>query len=154
MGLFPSAAPCSVWRNDVHVVYPVHPNPNVQAVVNQNLRHVPNIRLIEPLEYVAFVDAMRKAYILLTDSGGVQEEGPSLGKPVLVMRDKTERVEAVDAGSARLVGTDEDTIVAETVRLLDDPEEYAKRARIHNPYGDGQASARIRDVLIARVSQR
>jgi UDP-N-acetylglucosamine 2-epimerase (non-hydrolysing) len=141
-------------RDDVEIVYPVHPNPNVQAVVNQNLRHVQNIRLIEPLEYVAFVDAMRTAYILLTDSGGVQEEGPSLGKPVLVMREKTERPEAVEAGSSLLVGTDEDAIVAETARLLDDPEEYAKRARIRNPYGDGQASARIRDLLIAGFSQR
>jgi UDP-N-acetylglucosamine 2-epimerase (non-hydrolysing) len=141
-------------REDVEIVYPVHPNPNVQAAVNQYLRDVPNIQLIQPLEYAAFVDAMRRAHILLTDSGGVQEEGPSLGKPVLVMRDKTERPEAVKAGSARLVGTDENTIVAETARLLDDPEEYAKRSQIHNPYGDGQASARIRDLLISRFSQR
>lgn len=141
-------------RGDVEIVYPVHPNPNVREVVHRQLREVPNIRLIEPVEYVAFVDLMRRAHILLTDSGGVQEEGPSLGKPVLVMREKTERPEAVEAGTARLVGTDEEKIVAETARLLDDPEEYARRARIHNPYGDGQASARIRDVLINRFSER
>lgn len=141
-------------RNDVEIVYPVHPNPNVQSVVNRELRGVPNITLIEPLDYVAFVDRMRRAHILLTDSGGVQEEGPSLGKPVLVMREKTERPEAIDAGTARLVGTDAGKIVAEVARLLDDPAEYAQRARIHNPYGDGNASARIRDVLAAKFSKR
>jgi UDP-N-acetylglucosamine 2-epimerase (non-hydrolysing) len=141
-------------RADVEIVYPVHPNPSVQSVVTEQLRGVPNIRLMEPLSYVAFVDLMRRAHILLTDSGGVQEEGPSLGKPVLVMREKTERPEAVEAGTATLVGTDEDRIVAETARLLDDPVEYARRARIHNPYGDGRASARIRDVLAVRFSRR
>src|SRR5207302_965505 len=90
---------------------------------------------------------MRKSYLLLTDSGGIQEEGPSLGKPVLVMREKTERPEAVEAGTARLTGTDSGCIVAETSRLLDDPAEYARRSRIHNPYGDGRASTRIRDVV-------
>ena len=135
-------------RTGVEIVYPVHPNPNVRDVVNANLRDIPNIRLIAPLEYVQFVDLMRRSHILLTDSGGIQEEGPSLGKPVLVMREKTERPEAVEAGTALLVGTDEEKIVAETARLLDDSQEYARRARIHNPYGDGQASARIRDVLL------
>ena len=135
-------------RTDVEIVYPVHPNPNVRDVVREHLHDVPNIRLIEPLEYVAFVDLMRRADILLTDSGGVQEEGPSLGKPVLVMREKTERPEAVEAGTALLMGTDEERIVAETARLLDDRQEYRRRARIHNPYGDGRASARIRDVLM------
>jgi UDP-N-acetylglucosamine 2-epimerase (non-hydrolysing) len=139
-------------RNDVEIVYPVHPNPNVQAVVREYLRDVPNIRLMEPVDYVAFVDLMRRAHILLTDSGGIQEEGPSLGKPVLVMREKTERPEAVAAGTARLIGTDEHAIVAEAAKLLDDPEEYARRARIHNPYGDGHASARIREVLVSRLS--
>ncbi|HEV1284398.1 MAG TPA: UDP-N-acetylglucosamine 2-epimerase (non-hydrolyzing) [Bryobacteraceae bacterium] len=134
-------------RDDVEIVYPVHPNPNVRSVVHEHLQDIPNIRLIEPQEYVQFVDLMRRAHVLLTDSGGVQEEGPSLGKPVLVMREKTERPEAVEAGTARLVGTDEEKIVAETARLLDDAEEYARRARIHNPYGDGRASARIRDIL-------
>jgi len=140
-------------RDDVEIIYPVHPNPNVQAVVMEHLRGVPNIRLIEPVDYVAFVDLMRRAHILLTDSGGIQEEGPSLGKPVLVMREKTERPEAVEAGTARLVGTDEDRIVEEVARLLNDPLEYQRRARIHNPYGDGRASARIRDVLAARFSE-
>jgi UDP-N-acetylglucosamine 2-epimerase (non-hydrolysing) len=135
-------------RSDVEIVYPVHPNPNVRDVVREHLRDVPNIRLIEPVEYVAFVDLMRQADILLTDSGGVQEEGPSLGKPVLVMREKTERPEAVEAGTAVLVGTDEERIVAETTWLLDDRQEYLRRARIHNPYGDGGASARIRDILM------
>jgi UDP-N-acetylglucosamine 2-epimerase (non-hydrolysing) len=140
-------------RTDVEIVYPVHPNPNVQSVVNERLRGVANIRLIEPVDYIPFVDLMRRAHILLTDSGGVQEEGPSLGKPVLVMREKTERPEAVEAGTALLVGTDEEKIVAEAARLLDDPAEYARRARIHNPYGDGRASARIRDALAARFSE-
>jgi UDP-N-acetylglucosamine 2-epimerase (non-hydrolysing) len=141
-------------RGDVEIVYPVHPNPKVQQVVTERLRDVPNIRLMEPVNYVAFVDLMRRSYILLTDSGGVQEEGPSLGKPVLVMREKTERPEAVKAGTARLVGTDESAIVTEAALLLDDPAEYARRAHIHDPYGDGQASARIRDVLAARFSRR
>jgi UDP-N-acetylglucosamine 2-epimerase (non-hydrolysing) len=141
-------------RPDVEIIYPVHPNPNVHDIVHAHLRDVPNIRLIEPVEYVQFVDLMRRAHILLTDSGGIQEEGPSLGKPVLVMREKTERPEAVEAGTALLVGTGEEKIVRETSRLLDDPEEYARRARIHNPYGDGRASARIRDVLINRFSPR
>ncbi len=101
----------------------------------------------EPLDYVSFVDLMSRAHVLLTDSGGIQEEGPSLGKPVLVMRDKTERPEAIEAGTARLTGTDPDRIAAEIALLLDDPAEYARRSRIHNPYGDGRASARIRDVI-------
>ncbi len=134
-------------RADVRILYPVHPNPNVQTAVNEQLREIGNIDLLEPADYLAFVDLMRRAHILLTDSGGVQEEAPSLGKPVLVMREKTERPEAVEAGTARLVGTDEDAIVAEAELLLDDPEEYRRRARIHNPYGDGHASERIRDVL-------
>ena len=107
-------------RGDAEVVYPVHPNPNVRAVVDRRMRNIPGIHLIEPLGYVPFVAAMSHAHILLTDSGGVQEEGPSLGKPVLVMRDKTERPEAVHAGTAVLVGTDPDRIVRETARLLDD----------------------------------
>jgi UDP-N-acetylglucosamine 2-epimerase (non-hydrolysing) len=134
-------------RPDVEIVYPVHPNPNVRAAADRHLRGVSNIRLIDPVSYVEFVDLMRQAHVLLTDSGGIQEEGPSLGKPVLVMRDKTERPEAVHAGTARLVGSDQDQIVSETVRLLDDNAEYQRRARIHNPYGDGHASARIRDIL-------
>ena len=130
-------------RNDVHVIYPVHPNPNVQTIVNGRLRGQPNITLTEPMDYVPFVDLMRQAYLILTDSGGIQEEGPSLGKPVLVLREKTERPEAVEAGTVKLVGTDMDRIVRETTTLLDCPAEYARMSRIHNPYGDGHASERI-----------
>jgi len=136
-------------RGDVQIAYPVHPNPNVQGPVKQQLSWQENILLLEPLAYVPFVDLMRHAHILLTDSGGIQEEGPSLGKPVLVMRDKTERPEAVAAGTARLVGSDEERIVAETSRLLDDPGEYNRMARVHNPYGDGHASERIADVILS-----
>lgn len=132
-------------RDDVQIVYPVHPNPNVLEPVNRRLRGLANVLLIEPLDYVPFVDLMRRAHILLTDSGGVQEEGPSLGKPILVMREKTERPEAVAAGTVKLVGTDQSRIVEEASRLLDDPAEYQRMARTHNPYGDGRASARIAD---------
>jgi UDP-N-acetylglucosamine 2-epimerase (non-hydrolysing) len=107
----------------------------------------PNITLLDPLGYIPFVDLMRRAYLLVTDSGGIQEESPSLGKPVLVLRKKTERPEAVSAGTARLVGTDEHRIVEEAERLLDDPHAYQRMARRHNPYGDGNASERIADVL-------
>jgi UDP-N-acetylglucosamine 2-epimerase (non-hydrolysing) len=136
-------------RQDVEIVYPVHPNPHVRGIVESKLGGVSRIRLVEPLPYVSFVELMRRAYVLLTDSGGIQEEGPSLAKPVLVMREKTERPEAVEAGTAVLVGTDSDRIVNETERLLDDAIEYARRARIHNPYGDGRASARIHDAVAA-----
>ncbi len=130
-------------RNDVQVVYPVHPNPNVRTPVHERLGSHPNITLTEPMDYVPFVDLMRRAYVILTDSGGIQEEGPSLGKPVLVLREKTERPEAVEAGTVKLVGTDTGRIVRETVTLLDCPEEYERMSRIHNPYGDGHASERI-----------
>jgi UDP-N-acetylglucosamine 2-epimerase (non-hydrolysing) len=136
-------------RGDVEIVYPVHPNPNVRAAVEAHLSGLRAIRLVEPLAYVPFVDLMRRAHVLLTDSGGIQEEGPSLGKPVLVMREKTERPEAVEAGTARLVGTDPRKIFAETSLLLDDAVEYQRRSRLHNPYGDGRASARIRDFVRA-----
>jgi UDP-N-acetylglucosamine 2-epimerase (non-hydrolysing) len=130
-------------RADVQVVYPVHPNPNVQDPVQRYLAGHPNIRLIEPLSYVPFVDLMRRAYLLITDSGGIQEEGPSLGKPILVLREKTERPEAVIAGTVKLVGTDEECIVREAAFLLDRREAYDAMARVHNPYGDGLASGRI-----------
>lgn len=136
-------------RDDIQIVYPVHPNPNVGDPVNQHLRNLGNVTLIDPLAYLPFVDLMRRAHILLTDSGGIQEEGPSLGKPVLVMREKTERPEAVDAGTVKLVGADEQRIVREATRLLEDTREYARMARTHNPYGDGQASRRIGDSLTA-----
>ena len=138
-------------RGDVHLVYPVHPNPNVQSVVKRHLGSHANVTLIEPLDYVPFVDLMSRAFVILTDSGGIQEEGPSLGKPILVLREKTERPEAVAAGTVKLVGTEVDQIVTETNRLLDDPGEYERMARIHNPYGDGHASERIEAVLRERA---
>jgi UDP-N-acetylglucosamine 2-epimerase (non-hydrolysing) len=136
----------------VQIVYPVHPNPNVANVVRRNLEGQPNILLIEPLDYVSFVDLMQRAYLLLTDSGGVQEEAPSLGKPVLVLREKTERPEAVDAGTVTLVGTDVDAIISMTDWLCRDQAEYQRRCRIHNPYGDGRASARIGESIVGYFS--
>jgi UDP-N-acetylglucosamine 2-epimerase (non-hydrolysing) len=130
-------------RDDVEVVWPVHLNPNVQETVHRILRRHSNVLLLEPVDYLPFVDLMRRAYLLITDSGGVQEEGPSLGKPILVLREKTERPEAVRAGTVKLVGTDRDAITKEATRLLDDPAEYQRMARLHNPYGDGKASGRI-----------
>jgi UDP-N-acetylglucosamine 2-epimerase (non-hydrolysing) len=135
-------------RGDVEIVYAVHPNPNVTEPVRRILGSRRNVHLIDPLSYVPFVQLMRQAHILLTDSGGIQEEAPSLGKPVLVLREKTERPEAVTAGTARLVGTVIERIVAECAVLLEDQQEYARRSRIHNPYGDGQAALRIRDLLL------
>ncbi len=130
-------------RPDVEIVYPVHPNPNVQDPVNRLLAGQPNIHLVAPLDYIPFVDLMRRAYLLIADSGGVQEEGPSLGKAILVLREKTERPEAVEAGTVKLVGTDENRIVAEAENLLNFADLYARMERVHNPYGDGHASARI-----------
>jgi UDP-N-acetylglucosamine 2-epimerase (non-hydrolysing) len=134
-------------RGDIQVVYPVHLNPNVMEPVHRHLSGMGNIHLIEPQDYLPFVYLMQRAHIILTDSGGVQEEAPSLGKPVLVMRDATERPEAVDAGTVRLVGTDDVLMVAELTRLLDDPEEYARMAEAHNPYGDGRACERIVEAI-------
>jgi UDP-N-acetylglucosamine 2-epimerase (non-hydrolysing) len=139
-------------RSDVQIVYPVHRNPNVLDPVNRLLSTEPNVVLLEPLDYVPFVDLMRRACLLLTDSGGIQEEGPSLGKPVLVMREKTERPEAVEAGTVRLVGTNEETIVREAQHLLDDEVERGRMSRVHNPYGDGHACERIADAIAAFFS--
>jgi len=133
--------------DDVQIVYPVHLNPNVRAPVNDYLRGRPNVFLLEPLDYVEFVDMMRRAYLILTDSGGIQEEAPSFGKPVLVLRAKTERPEAVLAGTSTLVGVDTEKIVAATQQLLEGKREYERRARIYNPYGDGRASERIAQIL-------
>ena len=130
-------------RDDVEIVYPVHLNPRVREPVFRHLEDLPNVHLIEPLDYLAFVHLMNEAHLIVTDSGGIQEEAPSLGKPVLVMRDTTERPEAVAAGTVRLVGTDSSRITAEVARLLDDPDTYTAMARIHHPYGDGRASERI-----------
>ena len=135
-------------RPDVTIVYPVHRNPNVQDPVQRHLAGIPNIHLIEPLDYVPFVDLMRRSTVLLTDYGGIQEEGPSLGKPVVVMREKTERPEAVEAGTVKLVGTDEGLIVKEVGRLLDDAALRDSMSLIHNPYGDGHASERIAETTL------
>lgn len=128
---------------DVDIVYPVHLNPNVQQPVKEILANVSNIYLIEPLSYLPFVFLMNRSHLIITDSGGVQEEAPGLGKPVLVMRNTTERPEAVEAGTVRLVGTDRARIVATARELLDDREAYQKMSQAHNPYGDGTACARI-----------
>lgn len=137
-------------RGDVQIVYPVHLNPNVQDPVNSLLGGCKNIHLIEPLDYLAFVFLMNMSYIILTDSGGVQEEAPSLGKPVLVLREVTERPEAVEAGTVLLVGTDEQKIARETNRLLDSAERYQAMAHAHNPYGDGRAAERITQTILAK----
>ena len=128
---------------DVDIVYPVHLNPNVQKPVNEILSDVDNVYLIPPLDYEPFVYLMHKSHFILTDSGGIQEEAPSLGKPVLVMRDTTERPEALAAGTVKLVGTDKDKIIAECKILLDDAEAYKVMSKSHNPYGDGKACERI-----------
>ncbi|WP_264309814.1 non-hydrolyzing UDP-N-acetylglucosamine 2-epimerase [Pseudomonas putida] len=132
---------------DVDVVYPVHLNPNVREPVNRLLAGVDNIHLIEPLDYLPFVYLMSRSYLILTDSGGIQEEAPALGKPVLVMRDTTERPEAVAAGTVKLVGTDVDSIKEHLVQLLTDEATYREMSVAHNPYGDGKACARILDAL-------
>ncbi len=134
-------------RPDVQIVYPVHLNPQVKGPVETRLGHFANVRLIPPQDYLPFVYLMSKAEIILTDSGGVQEEAPSLGKPVLVLRDTTERPEAVDAGTVRLVGTDSALIAEQAFRLLDDRAAYDAMSFSHNPYGDGKASARIIDII-------
>ena len=136
-------------RPDVEIVYPVHPNPNVVETVNRTLTGRPNVHLIAPLEYVPFIDLMRRAYLLITDSGGVQEEGPSLGKPILVLREKTERPEAVAAGTVKLVGTDRQQIVAEANLVLNSAKMRESMAVVHNPYGDGHASERISSATLA-----
>lgn len=128
---------------DVQIVYPVHLNPNVSEPVNRILGHIDNVILIDPQDYLPFVWLMNHAWLILTDSGGIQEEAPALGKPVLVMRETTERPEAVDAGTVRLVGTDSRRIVDEVTRLLRDEDEYQRMSRAHNPYGDGRACERI-----------
>jgi UDP-N-acetylglucosamine 2-epimerase (non-hydrolysing) len=137
-------------RNNVEVVYPVHLNPNVRKPVFNILKAVPNVHLVEPLDYPSFVWLMNKSHIILTDSGGVQEEAPSLGKPVLVMRNVTERGEGIEAGTAVLVGTSTDRIIRETTRLLANRAEYDIISKAVNPYGDGKASQRIVKVLRAR----
>jgi len=133
---------------DVEILYPVHLNPNVREPVNRLLQGVSNIHLIEPQDYLPFVYLMNRAHLILTDSGGIQEEAPSLGKPVLVMRETTERPEAVSAGTVKLVGTDVASITANLVQLLSDETAYKRMSRAHNPYGDGQACDRIAQQLL------
>ena len=131
------------------ILYPVHRNPNVREPAERILGGLPNVRLVDPLDYRDMAHCLQRAYLVLTDSGGLQEEAPALGTPVLVLRELTERPEALQAGTARLVGTDPDRIVAETSRLMDDPQAHAAMARAANPYGDGHAAERIVDALLA-----
>ena len=135
-------------NEDVQILYPVHLNPNVQEPVNRLLADTNNIFLIDPQDYLPFVYLMSRAHIILTDSGGVQEEAPSLGKPVLVMRDTTERPEAIEAGTVKLVGTEYQAIVEQAQLLLDDDEAYKSMSFAHNPYGDGKASKRIAEIIM------
>lgn len=137
-------------RPDVHIVYPVHRSPEVWNPVHEMLSKTDNILLLPPQDYLSFVSLMASAYLILTDSGGIQEEAPSLGVPVLVMRNVTERPEAVDAGVAKLVGTDTDVIVREASRLLENADDHARMARAVNPFGDGKAAQRIVSVLLER----
>lgn len=132
---------------DLDLVYPVHFNPNVRQVVNQMLNGIDNVFLIEPLQYQEFVFAMSQSFFIITDSGGVQEEAPSLGKPVLVMRDTTERPEAVEAGTVKLVGADKNNIIKYAIELIENHNEFEKMSKAHNPYGDGTASKRIVEIL-------
>lgn len=134
-------------RDDLQIVYPVHLNPHVQEPVNRHLSGSSNIHLIAPQDYLPFVYLMQQSHVILTDSGGVQEEAPSLGKPVLVMRNTTERPEAVEAGTVTLVGTDTDRIHAQVSQLLDDPARYASMSQAHNPYGDGLSATRIASII-------
>lgn len=140
-------------RDDLQIVYPVHLNPNVQEPVQRVLSNCPRVFLIEPLDYLPFVYLMSRSYFIITDSGGVQEEAPSLGKPVLVMRDTTERPEAVEAGTVKLVGTDVQCIVSEATRLLDEQAVYEAMMMSHNPYGDGKAASLITKALCSEFRE-
>ena len=132
---------------DINILYPVHLNPNVRKPVNELLSNISNIKLVEPFQYEEFVYLMSRSYLILTDSGGIQEEAPSLGKPVLVMRDTTERPEAVESGTVKLVGSDQDNIIKEVQKLLNYNSEYQKMSKAHNPYGDGNTSEKILNIL-------
>lgn len=146
-GFCSALAGLAIQYPDVQIVYPVHLNPNVSTPVNRILRGISNIYLIDPQDYLPFVWLMNKARLILTDSGGIQEEAPALGIPVLVMRDTTERPEAVDAGTVRLVGTDSEKIITEVSRLLQDPDAWRQMSRAHNPYGNGDACQKIIKIL-------
>ena len=132
---------------NIKFVYPVHLNPNVQKPVKKILSNLENVYLIDPLEYESFVYLMKASYLILTDSGGIQEEAPSLGKPVIVMRNSTERPEAVEAGTVKLAGNKKETIVESISNLIDNAEEYNKMAKSYNPYGDGKSSQNISEIL-------
>ena len=134
--------------DDVEIVFPVHKNPKVREVVNEELGGLDKVHLIDPLDYEPFANLMHRAYLILTDSGGVQEEAPALGKPVLVLRDTTERPEAVEAGTVKLIGTDRERVYAEAKALLTNKEEYGRMAESVNPYGDGKASVRIIQAIL------
>lgn len=138
------------YQDIIQIVYPVHLNPNVRKTVYEMLSGIPNISLIEPVNYEELVSLMSNAYLIMTDSGGIQEEAPGLHKPVLVLRDTTERPEAIEAGAAKLVGTDADTIYSETIRLIEKPENYYHMSNAINPYGDGLASQRIVQFLLGQ----
>ena len=133
-------------RSDVEILYPVHPNPNIRMVAEKELGDMEGIQLCQPQDYLSFLYLMRRSFLILTDSGGIQEEAPALGKPALVMRESTERPEALDAGTIRLVGHDPERIVGEAEKLLNSPEEYRRRCRLANPFGDGSAARRIADM--------
>jgi UDP-N-acetylglucosamine 2-epimerase (non-hydrolysing) len=140
------------YRESVRIIYPVHLNPNVQAPVRRLLGHVPNVILTEPLDYLTLVHVLKQSTLVITDSGGLQEEAPGLGLPVLVLREVTERPEGVQAGTVRLVGTDPERIVPEVVRLLENADDYERMARATNPYGDGRAAGRIVRALLDRTA--
>lgn len=139
---------------DVKVIYPVHLNPKVKEVADEILGNDEKIKLINPLDVIDFHNFMNKAYIILTDSGGIQEEAPSLGKPVLVLRDTTERPEGIEAGTLKLAGTNEETIYKLTKELLNNKDTYNKMSKASNPYGDGKASIRITDAIIKKYSNK
>jgi UDP-N-acetylglucosamine 2-epimerase (non-hydrolysing) len=141
------------YGDQIHIVYPVHLNPNVQEPVNRLLKEIANVTLLPPLDYLPMMHLLKRADLLLTDSGGLQEEAPSLGIPVLVLREVTERPEGVQAGTVRLVGTDKQRIVSESRRILDNPEEHMVMARAVNPYGDGQAAGRIVNGILSSKAQ-
>ena len=140
-------------NKDVKVIYPIHMNPKIRQIANEVIGNEERIKIIEPLEVVDFHNFINRSYLILTDSGGIQEEAPSLGKPVLVLRDTTERPEGIEAGTLKLVGTDEDIIVNETNKLLKDKEEYEKMSKASNPYGDGTASKQIVDAIINKYKE-
>ncbi len=141
------------YRDEIVIVYPVHMNPNVCGPVHRILGDLSNVRLTQPLNYIAFINLLRESYLVLTDSGGVQEEAPSFGIPILVLRDVTERPENVEAGTARLVGSDRERIVSNVRRLIENPDEYSAMSRATNPYGDGKAAKRIVNALLERAQQ-